>query len=442
MKTNTANRFLLLLTIVAAFSFQGCIKDKCSGQYTYFNYEPVYITYEELRTSVASDGPHALKNPGKIWFSNNYIFINEQNEGIHVINNANPSSPINEAFIKIPGNLDLAVRGNTLYADSYIDLIAIDISNPSAVTITKRIENALPQRGTNGFTADWGFQQTDPNGVITHYNKVAVTTDYEMDCNGGMNDNGGMFIDGGFAPTLADANTGGVLNTSESGTNAGDIGSKGGSMARFAMSQNYLYIVDNSTMHLYDIANPASPTFSNQVQVGWEIETIFIRGSYLYIGSTTGMHIYDNSTPSNPTWVSTYSHVNSCDPVVVEGDYAYVTLRSGTECDGFTNQLDVVDISNKSNPTLAASFPMTNPHGLGIENGTLFLCDGADGLKVFNASNPLTVGDNMTQHFAGINAYDVIPFQKRLFMIGADGFYQYDYTDPSNLQLLSILSVQ
>ena len=127
---------------------------------------------------------------------------------------------------------------------------------------------------------------------------------------------------------------------------------------------------------------------------------------------------------------------------MVEGNYAYVTLRSGTECDGFTNQLDVVDISNKTNPTLAASFPMTNPHGLGIENGTLFLCDGADGLKVFNASNPLTVGDNMTQHFAGINAYDVIPFQKRLFMIGADGFYQYDYTNPSNLVLLSVLSVQ
>lgn len=443
MTTNTVNRFLLLLTMVAAFSFQGCIKDKCKGEYTYFTYEPVYITYEELRSSVASDGPHALKNPGKIWFSNNYIFINEQNEGIHVINNANPSSPVNEAFIKIPGNLDMGVRGNTLYADSYIDLLAIDISNPSAVTVTKRIENALPQRGTNGFTMDWGFQQTDPNGVITHYNKIAVTTDYETDCNGNAADDGNvMFDNGGFVPTFADGVSNDFSSGSEAGSTDGDVGSKGGSMARFAMSQNFLYIVDNSTMHLYDIANPISPSFTTQVHLGWQIETIFIRGSFLYIGSTTGMHIYDNSNPANPTWLSTYSHVNSCDPVVVEGNYAYVTLRSGTECDGFTNQLDVVDISNKTNPTLAASFPMTNPHGLGIENGTLFLCDGADGLKVFNASNPLTVGNNMTQHFAGINAYDVIPFQKRLFMVGADGFYQYDYTNPSNLLLLSVLSVQ
>ncbi len=440
MKTNTANRLLLLLTIFAAISFQSCIKDKCNGAYTYFRYEPVYITYEELRASVASEGPYALKNPGKIWFSNNYIFINERNEGIHVINNANPSNPINEAFIKIPGNLDLAVRGNTLYADSYIDLLAIDISNPSAVSVAKRVENALPQRRTAGFSSSWDFAATDPNGVITHYNKVAVTEEYEMDCSGGMQDDGNvMFDDSGFSPQFGDA--GGVLNSSESG-GGGDVGSKGGSMARFAMSQNYLYIVDNSTMHLYDIANVTNPTFSTQVRLGWEIETIFIRGSFIYIGSTTGMHIYDNSSPANPTWLSTYSHVNSCDPVVVEGNYAYVTLRSGTECDGFTNQLDVINISNKANPTLVATYPMTNPHGLGIENGTLFLCDGADGLKVFDANNPLTIGENLLQHFPGIDAYDVIPFQKRLFMIGANGFYQYDYTDPSNLILMSTLSVQ
>ncbi len=442
MKTNTANRFLLLLTVLAAFSFQGCIKDKCKTEYTYFRYEPVYITYEDLRASVASDGPHALKNPGKIWFSNNYIFINEKNEGIHVINNANPSSPINEAFIKIPGNLDLAVRNNTLYADSYVDLLAIDISSPSAVSVTKRIENALPQRGTNGFSNNWDFAATNPNGVITHYDRIEITEDYDMDCGGGMQEDGGMFIDNGGIMNASSGGTSGAPNIDFNGGPSGDVGSKGGSMARFAMSQNYLYIVDNSTMHLYDIANSTSPTFSTQVQVGWEIETIFIRGSHLYIGSTSGMHIYNNSSPSNPTWVSTYSHVNSCDPVVVEGNYAYVTLRSGTECDGFTNQLDVVDISNKANPTLVASYPMTNPHGLGIENGTLFLCDGADGLKVYDASNPLTIGENQLQHFAGIDAYDVIPFQKRLFMIGADGFYQYDYTDPSNLVLLSILSVQ
>jgi hypothetical protein len=440
MKTNTANRFLLLLTMFVALAFQGYIKDKCQNEYTYYRYEPIYMTYEELRSSVASEAPHALKNPGKIWFSDNYIFINEKNEGIHVVNNVNPSSPIIEAFIKIPGNLDMAVRNNTLYADSYIDLVAIDVTSPTSVTVTKRIENALPQRGTAGFGNAWDFATTDPNGVITDYKKIAVTEAYETDCNGNSVNNGPvMFEDGGFANSF-DATSGGVSNASSN--TSGDVGNKGGSMARFAMYQNYLYIVDNSFMHLYDISNATSPVYSTQVQVGWEIETIFMRGSYIYIGSTSGMHIYDNSSPSNPTWLSTYSHVRSCDPVVVDGNYAYVTLRSGTPCEGFTNQLDVVDVSNKTNPTLVASYQMTNPHGLGIADGTLFICDGADGLKVYDASNPLTIGDNQLQHFAGIDAYDVIPFQKRLFMIGNNGFYQYDYTDPTNLVLMSTISAQ
>ena len=37
--------------------------------------------------------------------------------------------------------------------------------------------------------------------------------------------------------------------------------------------------------------------------------------------------------------------MTSCDPVVVQGDYAFVTLRGGTECQGFSNQLDIIDIS-------------------------------------------------------------------------------------------------
>ena len=66
-------------------------------------------------------------NPGKIYFKEGYIFINEELKGIHVIDNRNPENPQNIGFIEIPGNVDIAIKNNTLYADSYIDLGAIDI---------------------------------------------------------------------------------------------------------------------------------------------------------------------------------------------------------------------------------------------------------------------------------------------------------------------------
>ena len=78
---------------------------------------------------------------------------------------------------------------------------------------------------------------------------------------------------------------------------------------------------------------------------------------------------------------------------------------------------------------------MTKPKGLGIDNGTLFVCD--DGLKIFNASNPQTVMGNCLAHYSGMEGFDVIPFNNVLIMIAEDGLYQYDYSDLLKIQQLS-----
>ena len=89
--------------------------------------------------------------------------------------------------------------------------------------------------------------------------------------------------------------------------------------------------------------------------------------------------------PSQPEQESEIEHVESCDPVIVSGEYAYITLRNGSKCQGFINELDIVDISNLNAPVLVKKFDMTNPHGLSKDGDLLFICDGKDGLKVFDA---------------------------------------------------------
>ena len=149
------------------------------------------------------------------------------------------------------------------------------------------------------------------------------------------------------------------------------------------------------------------------------------------------MHILDISTPSTPAFISTYDHVRVCDPVVVDDDLAFVTLRSGTECEGFTNQLEVINIEDLTNPQLLAVYPMTNPHGLGVDGNTLFVCDGDDGLKVYDKSDVAKIDENLLAHYFDMNAYDVIPMNNILMMVGTDGIYQYDYSDPNNIKFLS-----
>jgi hypothetical protein len=106
------------------------------------------------------------------------------------------------------------------------------------------------------------------------------------------------------------------------------------------------------------------------------------------------------------------------------------------------NQLEVVDITDITNPTMKTTVPMTNPKGLGIDNKKLFICDSNDGLKVYDATDVMNIANHQLAHFSNINAHDVIPFNNRLLMIGDDGLYQYDYSNVENISLLSKIPVE
>jgi len=103
--------------------------------------------------------------------------------------------------------------------------------------------------------------------------------------------------------------------------------------------------------------------------------------------------------------------------------------------------LEVFDITNLKSPVLKKSYQMTGPQGLGKDDDVLFVCDGDAGLKVFDASQP-DIQLPQLATFNTINAYDVIPVNGNLFLIGKDGFYQYDYSDLNNIALLSKIEIQ
>jgi hypothetical protein len=216
----------------------------------------------------------------------------------------------------------------------------------------------------------------------------------------------------------------------------------GGSMAKFTIVDKYLYSIDNNNLQVFDLSDKENPLVLGRQEVGWGIETIFPTADKLFIGAQNGMYIYDNTNPASPQFLSQYQHVMSCDPVVVDGDYAFVTLRDGSACrGGFTNQLDVIDISDPVNPKNVVSYPMTHPHGLGVDGDLLFICEGTFGLKIFNKNDLMKITSNVVMNSNQMHAFDVIPYQNNLLMIGDDGLYQYDYSDPEDIKQLSILPI-
>lgn len=214
-----------------------------------------------------------------------------------------------------------------------------------------------------------------------------------------------------------------------------------GSMARFAIAENTLYIVSKQSLEVYDINDGGNPKKAVTKNLGVGIETIFPYQKNLFIGAMDGMYIYNNAKPNAPEFLTKYTHVLSCDPVVVQGRYAYVTLRAGVNCrpGGVLSSLDVVDISDPAKPLMVGSQRMDSPYGLGVSGNKLFVCEGDNGLRMMDVTDPKVPIQKL--FLQEIPSYDVIVRNNHLIVTGKQGLYQYKYDDSDSLEYLSKIPV-
>jgi len=392
----------------------------------YTGYAPVYMSYKDLRSSVSEEQGVGLKNPGKIYYKDNYIFIVEELKGIHVYDNSNPASPVKKAFVTIPGVVDVSVSGYIMYADSYVDLVVLDVQDIANIREVGRIKDVIPYT-VPAAGKDYPMGNIDKDrGVVVSWELRTIREKVDNIVNPYPIY---FYKDAGFRELAFSSN-------SSPGVSGSGIGI-GGSMARFGIKDKVLYIVNSNSLQIFDITSKTSPVKISDLYPGWNVETMFLTQKNMFLGTTTGMVIYDISNPTSPVSQSFFRHARSCDPVVVDDTLAYVTLRTGTNCGGSQNILDVVNIRNINLPVLVKSYGLTNPHGLGKDGDLLFICDGTAGLKVYDASDPKEIASHLIYSYPDIQAYDVIPVGALLVLIGDNGLYQYSYSNVKNITLLS-----
>jgi len=413
------NRFLavcLLTAVVPALLFlQSCSKDdtvKQDESYTYTLYSPVYKDKSAVLAAINADANTPIKRAGKLYIKDNFIYLNDVNKGIHIIDNSNPKNPEQVAFLAIPGNLDIAIKGNILYADMYNDLLALDITNLHKAVIKSTINNFFTNRIYIG-----GYETNTTDKIAIDWNEkdttVPVYSSYNPGCAGCE-----------FLSANASKSTSGVA----------------GSMAGMVLMNNYLYAI--SEMHslgIVDVTNAASPVLDSSFFAGFDLQTIYPFEDKLFLGSAIGMFMYDVSNPRQPVAIGQFQHGRACDPVIADGDYAYVTLHAGTDCGGDQNELDVIGIKNITSSELVKTYNLTNPTGLSKDGDLLFVCDGNE-VKLYNAANPANLV--LMQQIKSKNPYDAIAADKRLIVVAEDGLYQYDYSNTNYIKLLSFIAAK
>lgn len=415
----------LIVPILALLTLQSC-SDECTETIQYISYEPVIANLDSLRGTFEILDAQPMEQPGKIYFYNGYLFISELKKGVHIIDNRDPSNPQPTKFIKVLGNQDMAVKGNRLYLDNYLDLLTVDISNPTQPSLTSRTEAVF-----KNIYAYWD------EGIVIDYTEELITQ--VVDCTETNQwDCFNCEID--FISADALSNTTGANATAVPVSGSPGIG---GSFARFTINDDHLYTVDEWDISTFDISNLDQPAYQGVTNIGWGIETIFPYNDNLFIGSNSGMFIYDLTDPSAPNLRSEFRHARACDPVFVYRDTAYITLRDGSLCEGFVNQLDVVDVKDIDHPFLIRSQEMTHPHGLSVTEESIYLCEGTHGINVLDRSNIISgQGQLILSSFPDLHAYDIIALSSDVAMvIGDDGLYQFDVSNPTFIQELSRIPV-
>jgi hypothetical protein len=106
-------------------------------------YIPVFMKRADLDESVFyQSAVREMENPGKIYYKTPYIYVNEKYKGVHVIDNSDPFDPKRTGFIMAPGCLDMAVKGDIMYLDNAVDLVAFNLITKQ---VTKRIREVFPE---------------------------------------------------------------------------------------------------------------------------------------------------------------------------------------------------------------------------------------------------------------------------------------------------------
>lgn len=213
---------------------------------------------------------------------------------------------------------------------------------------------------------------------------------------------------------------------------------KGGSLARFTIVDNYLYLADVNSLKVFDISNPQNADQKNGINLPFGVETIFPYKDKLFIGSRDGMYIYSITNPASPVLLSEARHVRSCDPVVANDNTAFVTLLGGRPCGPVDEGLYIYNISNITTPVLLKKELILTPNGLGLADSVLYVCQKANGMSVYNVSNP--AAPVLRKKITSYNFEDVIPYNDLLICYISTGLVLYDISNKSNPSQLALIN--
>ncbi|MCW5923601.1 MAG: hypothetical protein KIS77_14750 [Saprospiraceae bacterium] len=225
-----------------------------------------------------------------------------------------------------------------------------------------------------------------------------------------------------------------------------DATGKSGSITRFAVHNNYMYVLNLNEVQTYSLANADKPVLVHRLPTDYGLETIIVYDNTIFLGSRTSLYILGIDNPAAPVLLSQTSRVEAlsrgCDPVVVKDNFAYSTIKIIANVCGQAaaqSALLVYDVSDRTTPIQVGIYPLSLPNGLGYKDNYLFVCDeGSDRLEVFDISNPRSL--QLTDYSVPItDPFDLIVYGEKMLVSTKTDFQIYDLSDITAIRRIGLI---
>ncbi len=170
---------------------------------------------------------------------------------------------------------------------------------------------------------------------------------------------------------------------------------------------DYLFIKIPDQIIIYDLADPTNPNniasiscqFSNVVEIHFENNLLYllqyVEHSSYYTSTLSILNISKfNSIQLLGVYNSSIHHANydmlhDRDRLLIKDSFVYLICLGDYHPDDMDSVLEIIDISNKSNPQKKGEFVLpSRPYSIGLRDNFAFIPTHYDCLQIIDCSNP------------------------------------------------------
>ncbi len=208
---------------------------------------------------------------------------------------------------------------------------------------------------------------------------------------------------------------------------------------RSALHGDILYVGRSHRVVLIDVSEPTDPVVLSEVALDGVVYEIQAADGRAYVGIaryradttsyTPGLYILDTENAAAPTILGKYEPPfphSECRAFAIRNGYLY-------GINSWDGKLDVIDISDESNPSLVTSLDVDYPSDIEIDSTYLIVSPYSPYLRIYDISDsgaPVVHDSIEVGYFYGMKIYD-----ERLYVIKPSnwGIVAYDIVEPGVL---------